>query len=423
MKKNSHPKDEHGPARPRIALAWNYLEWGGAQIYFIGIARQLRDRAHFAMLMPKGTSARFLELCDKEGITVEFLENSVSATLPPDLVGKVRRHFRKLLSEVEFVRQLLKGDYDILHVDLSPWQSVLALIVLASRLPVFYTVHNRLPAVSLLRTLSWKMKFRTASLFSGMRAFASNKDARAGLGRYVSSEYLADVAITFTNVNRGELDAIARSREDLLAYRERFGVAVGERVVTCLGQFIDRKGRLVLLDAARRISRRSADFRFFWVTDTRITASERALVASHVPSERFRILTMDADFSNRADMLGFLAASDIFVLPSYVEGLPIALLEAMYLGVPSISTDVNGIPEAIQDMRTGLLVPPGSAQDIEQAILRLDSDAELRGRIAEAGRKWVGECFVEDQVAEVVWAEYSKALPGKPTSASGGVDD
>ncbi|CAM3724996.1 glycosyltransferase family 4 protein [Tsukamurella ocularis] len=81
-----------------------------------------------------------------------------------------------------------------------------------------------------------------------------------------------------------------------------------------------------------------------------------------------------------------LAESRIFVLPSYDEGLPMALLEAMAAGLVPLTTPVGGIPEAITDGLDGLLVPPGDVPALAAALRRLVEDPALRRRLAAGAR-------------------------------------
>jgi glycosyltransferase involved in cell wall biosynthesis len=87
-----------------------------------------------------------------------------------------------------------------------------------------------------------------------------------------------------------------------------------------------------------------------------------------------------------ADMPGLYASLDILALPSYREGMPMTLLEAMAAGVAVVATSVGAAPDFITDGVTGLLVRPGDVTAIADRIGRLVSDAELRRRIAAAGR-------------------------------------
>lgn len=87
-----------------------------------------------------------------------------------------------------------------------------------------------------------------------------------------------------------------------------------------------------------------------------------------------------------ADKYSWLCSADIFVLPSYAEGLPISMLEAMATGLPMIVTPVGGIPSVITHDVDGLLVPPGDCAALVAAINRLAQDATLRQRLGTAAR-------------------------------------
>ena len=104
----------------------------------------------------------------------------------------------------------------------------------------------------------------------------------------------------------------------------------------------------------------------------------------------------------RRDLGDLLSAIDMFVLPSLWEGLPLSLVLAMGAGVPVVSTTVGGVPEVVEDGRTGLLVPPGDAAALGVAVARLVTDPALGRRLADAARAEVLPKFgVDDYVASV----------------------
>jgi glycosyltransferase involved in cell wall biosynthesis len=94
-----------------------------------------------------------------------------------------------------------------------------------------------------------------------------------------------------------------------------------------------------------------------------------------------------------SDVPGFLAAVDVLAVPSYDEGLPRVVLEAMAMEVPVVASNVGGIPEAVQDARTGLLVPPGNADALAAALDRILDDPGLASQFGEAGRQRVRSVF------------------------------
>jgi len=88
-----------------------------------------------------------------------------------------------------------------------------------------------------------------------------------------------------------------------------------------------------------------------------------------------------------ADKVACLAGTDLFVLPSYHEGMPVSLIEAMAAGIPVVATHVGGIPDLIVDGENGLLVPPGQPGALAAALARLIEDAGERTRMGLAGRR------------------------------------
>jgi glycosyltransferase involved in cell wall biosynthesis len=93
------------------------------------------------------------------------------------------------------------------------------------------------------------------------------------------------------------------------------------------------------------------------------------------------------------EIISELQAADLFVLPSFVEGIPVSAMEAMAIGVPVIVTNIAGTGELVEDGRTGILVRPSDAQALIDAILRMIRDFPFRVQVAERGRKKVIEEF------------------------------
>ena len=88
----------------------------------------------------------------------------------------------------------------------------------------------------------------------------------------------------------------------------------------------------------------------------------------------------------RHDVHDLMAAMDVFVLPSLDEGIPMALLEAMALGMPVVATAVGGVPEVVQDCDTGMLVAPGDERALAAACLRLITDHEWASAVGARGQ-------------------------------------
>ena len=114
---------------------------------------------------------------------------------------------------------------------------------------------------------------------------------------------------------------------------------------------------------------------------------------------------------NQHDVLPWLNAMDVFVLPSYAnEGVPQALLQAMACGLPAITTPVGSILEVAQHEHTALIVPPQDAIALEHAIRRLMTDANLRQRLGVAARQQALQRFGVDQMLDGMEEVFKSAL-------------
>ena len=130
-------------------------------------------------------------------------------------------------------------------------------------------------------------------------------------------------------------------------------------------------------------------------------------LAGNGPSrEQLETLANELGVSNNVKFLGFLnedeiieelQSADLFVLPSFIEGLPVSAMEAMAIGVPVIATNIAGTSELVEDGRTGILVRPSDAQALMDAVLRMVRDHPFRLQVAERGRKKVLDEFDVDK--------------------------
>ena len=101
-----------------------------------------------------------------------------------------------------------------------------------------------------------------------------------------------------------------------------------------------------------------------------------------------------------------IAASDLFVLPSFVEGLPIVLMEAMALRVPVIAPRLAGIPELVEDAKSGLLFTPTDWEELTAVMRRLIADPEQREQLAAEGRRKVETDFDVARAVGALWERF-----------------
>jgi len=119
-----------------------------------------------------------------------------------------------------------------------------------------------------------------------------------------------------------------------------------------------------------------------------------------------------------ADAAPYYRAMDVMVLPSWREGFPNVVLEAAASGVPVVATTCTGSCDAVVPEVTGLLVRPGYASAIAEAVLRLLGDDQLRGKMAKAARKWAIEHFGQQRVLRMTVQFYEELLMRKAHGTS-----
>ena len=115
----------------------------------------------------------------------------------------------------------------------------------------------------------------------------------------------------------------------------------------------------------------------------------------------------------RRDVGNVLGAIDMFVMPSFWEGLPLALVHAMGAGLPVVASAVAGVPEVVRHAETGLLVQPGDVDGLANALARLVDDPAERSRLGRAARDYVRPRFGVDGFVASTTALYDRLLAAK----------
>lgn len=177
------------------------------------------------------------------------------------------------------------------------------------------------------------------------------------------------------------------------AARRALGLPSSAKVVGTVGRLSDEKGHRYFIEAALGVARRDPAVRFLIVGDGPARNALTGRVSAEGYSDRFLFTGV------RQDVPLCLAAMDIFVLPSLMEGMPMALLEAMAAGVPVIATAVGAVPAIINDTVNGRLVPPGHTAALEACLTSVLADPAGARRMAENAAATVREHYSSDAMA------------------------
>lgn len=162
--------------------------------------------------------------------------------------------------------------------------------------------------------------------------------------------------------------------------RAELGLRPDDIVACTVANLRSQKDYPNLMSAAVAATTAEPSLRFIAVGQGPLESELSELHRSLDLGDRFRFL------GYRDDVPAILSAADMFVLGSRHEGLPVALMEAMAAGLPTVATNVGGVPEAVTDGVEGLLVPPGRADDFAAAVLSLARDPARRIRMGAAAR-------------------------------------
>jgi glycosyltransferase involved in cell wall biosynthesis len=185
--------------------------------------------------------------------------------------------------------------------------------------------------------------------------------------------------------------------------REILGMPPETPVVGTVAALTPEKGHADLLEAASRMVRASSAAHFVWLGEGKCRESLLKRRAELGLDSRVHLL------GYRADAQALLRQCTVCAQPSTEEGLGTSLIEAQALGVPVVATAVGGVPDVIEDGRTGRLVPPGDPAALASALSEALASPDLRRAWSEAGLVSV-QAFHADRMAERTLAEYEAVL-------------
>jgi colanic acid/amylovoran biosynthesis glycosyltransferase len=181
--------------------------------------------------------------------------------------------------------------------------------------------------------------------------------------------------------------------------------------LVCVGRICEQKGQLLLIEAAARLAREGTAFELVLAGDGEMREQVEQAIARNGIADRVRITGWISSDQVRAELL----AARALVLPSFAEGLPVVIMEAMAIGRPVISTFIAGIPELVRSGIDGWLVPAGDVDAIADAMRQcLAAPAEQLHAMGAQARARVHERHQVDTEATRLRSLFATALEGRP---------
>jgi glycosyltransferase involved in cell wall biosynthesis/ribosomal protein S18 acetylase RimI-like enzyme len=319
----------------------------------------------------------------------------------------------------ELIGILRRERFDLVHTH-NPKPGVMGRI--AARITgvpcVANTVHGLYasPGDRLARRLPVLTLERLARRFSDLELYQSEEDfdwaRRIGL-----ADERAVLLGNGTDVEHFSAHSMETGR--ISSLRRELGIPDGAPVVGTVGRLVAEKGFRELFAAAERV-REKFPQTIFLVCGERDPEKSDAIGDDEI--ERAR---KDVIFAGwRSDIRDVLALMDVFVLPSWREGVPRSAIEAAAMGRALVLTDIRGCREVVRDGIEGVLVPVEDAASLADAISSLLRDAEKRTQLGKAARDRAEQRFDERRVADTVVACYERLLTRRGIGSSlDGVDE
>ena len=348
---------------------------GGAEVHVGTLAHKLEERGHqVTVVCPRGRPL-VPELVAR-GLTVRTPRTT--GKLDPVTLARIAHWLRRDRAQV-------------IHTHLSTASLLGSAAARLAGIPSVATVHG----------------LNTRTCFNWARAIIAVSNA---VKQHLVDQGMPSQRITVVH-NGVDLQAVSRAK-DAPSVRREWGLPAAAPLLITVGRLTPAKGHRDLLKAAAVLSRDSR-----WLELRLLIVGAGALLPELQREAQQLGLEQRVIFTGfQRDVLPFVLAADVFVLPSIQEGLSLSALEAMALGKPVVACRVGGTPEVVVDGETGLLVAPGHPRELAAALERLLADPEKARAMGEAGRRRAREAFDLEQMVTKIERIYRDLIAERAPS-------
>ena len=341
-------------SRSEISILWliKELRAGGAEQLLVEHASVLSDDLRVVTVHLGGADDVIADNLERRGVSV------IGLSIDSEYDLRWARQLCRLVAEHEI---------RVVHAH-SPYPAAIARLAFAGRRrPRFvYTEHN---LWSEYKTLT---RWANATTFSKNEcAFAVSREVRNSMGHFARNR-------TRVLLHGIDLEALRREQHDARSARAELGLADDAKLVCTVANYRRKKDYPTLLRAASRVLEGQPDVTFVCIGDGPEASRIKRIAQDLQLGTSLRMLGF------RGDARRFIAAADLFVLSSTREGLPVAVMEAMGLGVPVVATAAGGVPELVDDGVTGIVVPIGDSDGLARSIHELLHDPARRRTMSVA---------------------------------------
>ncbi|WP_323665721.1 glycosyltransferase family 4 protein [Pectobacterium punjabense] len=355
-------------------------EIGGAQVHVKDLSERLIKDGHSVEV-----------IVGENGILVDELLNiNAKVHIVKNLVREISPA-KDILCVIELRRLIKKIKPDLVALHSSKAGIVGRLALLWTKIPVVFTAHGWAFAdgVNEKDKRKYIIIEKIFSRLANKIITVSNQDKSLALKYKVASE---DKQVVIHN---GIPDLKCENNP---SYFNKNDVI---RLVS-IARFSNQKDHITLFNALKKIDRN--DYHVDLLGTGPLCEDMKKMVDAYGLRDKVSFL------GERRDIVEFLSKSDIFILISNWEGLPLSLLEAMRSGLPTIASDVGGVKECVADGKSGFLVRKGDTEDVAQKICMLLDNAEIREDMGKHGREVFEKNFVFDAMYKKTISVYQNVI-------------
>ncbi len=365
---------------------------GGAEVALERLAVGLREAGHNVLLIV-GTRGEALARFEAAGLRCEFVEQRFT-----DKLGWLK--YRQARRKIE--RILAAEQPDLVHSNDLPSHQLMSNA--AGRMGIPRVCHHRW--VFEQGAIDWLNKYGAER-----HLFVSQ-----ALMDQLCEQSEALRASTRSVVYDGLPLPTSPTSADRLAAKAELGLNPAQQLILFAGQIIERKGVADLLRGWSQLASRWSNEAVLYIVGDDLAGEGAYRLAMERLAAELNVPATFTGFQKNVDR--WLTAADVVTVPSHVEPLGNATLEAMSHARPVIGGNAGGIPEMIVHEQTGLLIPPKSPAELAAALERLLSDAALREQMGQAARARCEEMFSIQAHVDAVLREYRKVLESTTAAAS-----
>jgi hypothetical protein len=177
-----------GKDKKQILYVWDYLDWGGVQIYFFAIMRQVIAKYKVKAIIPSDSSESIIRYLNENGFDFDFFDGQRDSSRTFGLRNIITRRINNFVCNFRLAQKLANEDIanSIIQIDVTPWSNFSLLFYLLMKTEVFVTFHTPLPKISWIAKVRWKIKFWILGQFSTFHVAVSNLEVKSSLQPFLS---------------------------------------------------------------------------------------------------------------------------------------------------------------------------------------------------------------------------------------------